>query len=223
MTIDINDITLFYEKTGTGYPLVLIHGSGEDHHIFEKLTERLKEHFTIYAFDSRNHGKSSKTDDYTYESMAEDYRQSIEELGLEQPLLVGFSDGAIIGILIETIQPETFKRMALLGLNMCPHDFQDEIIQYLEAEYKETKDPLLNMMLTQPSITYQQLSEIKTPSLVVFAEDDLFKPEMIDTILKSMPNATLKTVEEHDHGSYIINEDILYPDLMQFFDEENIK
>ena len=221
MQLEINDIQLNCEKIGEGHPVILIHGSGEDHHIFDKLTERLKNNFTVYAFDSRNHGLSTKTDDYTYESMAEDYSQAIKLLGLEKPYLVGFSDGAIIGVIIETLYPNTFGKMALLGINLQPSDFKDEILQYLEAEYAETKDPLLGMMLTQPSISLSQLEQIGTASLLVFAEDDLFKSEMIDSILESMPDSTSKIVEGHDHGSYIINEDILYPDLMQFFDDEN--
>lgn len=217
MQLGVNNIHLNYEKTGKGHPVILIHGSGEDHHIFDKLAKKLKDSFTVYAFDSRNHGLSTKTDDYTYKSMAKDYYQSINALGLEKPHLVGFSDGAIIGVIIETLYPDTFGKMALLGINLQASDFKDEIIEYMKAEYDETNDPLLNMMLTQPSISLSQLEKIVTPSLLVFAEDDLFKSEMVNSILKSMKNSTLKIVKGHDHGSYIINEDILYPDLMQFF------
>lgn len=219
MNVKVNNIELFYKKKGEGHPLVLIHGSGEDHHIFNKLTDKLKNHFTIYAFDSRNHGLSTKTDDYTYESMAKDYIEAINLLGLQQPYLVGFSDGAIIGILIEAIEPNTFGKMALLGINLQPSDFKNEIIQYMEAEYKETNDPLLNMMLTQPSISTKDLEGIDTPSLFIFAEDDLFRPEMIDSIMRSKPNSEKMIIEGHDHGSYIIDNDILYPDLIRFFDE----
>jgi len=35
MTINVNGITLYYEKTGRGEPLILLHGNGEDHTIFD--------------------------------------------------------------------------------------------------------------------------------------------------------------------------------------------
>lgn len=219
MKLNANGINLYYEKGGEGHPLVLIHGNGEDHKIFSKLKEKLEQHFTVYAFDSRNHGKSSKTNDYTYESMAEDYFQAVDLLGLNQPYLVGFSDGAIIGVLIETVYPSTFKKMALLGMNTHPQDFKNEIIEYMKTEYKNNQDPFLKMMLTQPTITVEQLSKVGSPSLVVFADNDLFKLEIINRIMISLPNSKLRIMEGHDHGSYIINEDILYPDLMSYFDE----
>ena len=82
MNIKVNGITLEYSKEGTGEPLILLHGNGEDHHIFDKLAEKLKEKFTVYAIDSRNHGKSSMTDDYSYETMAEDIFSFINALEL---------------------------------------------------------------------------------------------------------------------------------------------
>ena len=39
MNIKVNGITLEYSKEGTGEPLILLHGNGEDHHIFDKLAE----------------------------------------------------------------------------------------------------------------------------------------------------------------------------------------
>ena len=59
MYIGVNGIQLYYEKTGHGRPLIMVHGNSEDHTIFKEAVEVLKEHFTCYTPDSRGHGQSS--------------------------------------------------------------------------------------------------------------------------------------------------------------------
>ena len=145
MTLKANGIDLFYKKSGNGAPLLLLHGNGEDHTIFDVLSEKMQKHFTIYAIDSRNHGQSSKTTDFSYQTMAEDISQFITALDLKDVSIVGFSDGAIIATMLELEHPNTFKQMVLLGINLKPSDFKEENLAYLSAEYEKTKDPLLKL------------------------------------------------------------------------------
>jgi len=50
---------LHYKKAGYGPKILLaFHGFGQDHHAFDILTEEIKEHYTVYAFDLYFHGKS---------------------------------------------------------------------------------------------------------------------------------------------------------------------
>ena len=49
---------IYFEKTGNGKPLILIHGNKEDHHIFDGVIPLLENDFTVYAVDSRCHGES---------------------------------------------------------------------------------------------------------------------------------------------------------------------
>ena len=60
MFIHVNGVRLFYEKQGTGKPLILLHGNEENHRIFDEAIELLKKHYTVYAVDSRGHGQSDK-------------------------------------------------------------------------------------------------------------------------------------------------------------------
>lgn len=217
MKIEVNNITLNYIKEGNGEPLILLHGNGEDHHIFDKLIGKLKNDFTVYAIDSRNHGESSQTGNYDYEVMSEDVFQFIQKLGLKDVSIVGFSDGAIISLITEINHPSTFKRMVLLGVNLKPSDFTKESYEYLIGEYEKTKDPLIKLMLEQPNIELTEVAKVKISTFLIMAENDIYKREMLDSILEVMPYAKSKIMEGHDHGSYIIDNDILYPDLKEFF------
>jgi len=216
MTITVNGISLFYETTGEGSPLLLLHGNGEDHTIFNELAAKLATSFTVYAIDSRNQGQSQKTDDYAYEAMTEDFYAFIQTLGLGEVDLVGFSDGAIIGLMLAMKHGEVIRKMALLGVNLKPDDFTEDSYQYVKETYEETKDPLFKLMLEQPYIELDDVRNMATPTLLIAADNDIYKPDSFTRLAEVLPNAKLKIMSDHDHGSYIINQDILYPDLIQF-------
>lgn len=216
MEINTNNITLNYIKEGNGDPLILLHGNGEDLHIFDKLIDKLKIQFTVYAIDSRNHGGSSRSEDFTYKTMAEDIRRFIEKLQLKQVSIVGFSDGAIVALLLAIEHHQIFDKMVLLGVNLKPTDFKLEIYNSIVEEYERTKDPLFKMMLEQPNIELEELKGVDTPSLIIAAEDDLYHENTFQDITNTIPNAVLKIIKGHDHGSYVVNNDILYPYLREF-------
>lgn len=216
MTLKANGIDLFYKKSGNGAPLLLLHGNGEDHTIFDALSEKMQKYFTIYAIDSRNHGQSSKTTDFSYQTMAEDISQFITALDLKDVSIVGFSDGAIIATMLELEHPNTFKQMALLGINLKPSDFKEGNLAYLSAEYEKTKDPLLKLMLEEPNIELSSLKAINTHTLVVRAEDELFDDALYTEIVNTMPNAQLLIMENHSHDSYVVNSDTLFNHLIVF-------
>ena len=48
MKITVNDVSLYYEIIGAGQPLIMLHGNGEDHTLFNKAAAILSEHFTSH-------------------------------------------------------------------------------------------------------------------------------------------------------------------------------
>ena len=54
------DIELFYNKQGSGPPLLLLHGNGEDGTYFVHQIAEFSKDFTVYAIDTRGHGKSPR-------------------------------------------------------------------------------------------------------------------------------------------------------------------
>ncbi len=217
MLINIGNINLFYEKSGSGQPLLLLHGNGEDHHLFDCIAAKLANHYSVYAIDSRNHGQSSATDDYAYQTMSEDVYAFIHQLTLSPAHIIGFSDGAIIALLLALNHPLAVNKMALLGVNLKPSDFLPECYQEIEEAYAENPDPLLLLMLSEPNIELASLANIAAPTLVIGAEDDIFQPQVFHDIARTIPDAQLMIMVGHDHSSYIDNNDLLYDDFITFF------
>lgn len=217
MMENVNGVDLFYRTDGNGQPLLLLHGNGEDHTIFNELAAKMKDHFTIYAIDSRDHGKSSRTGEISYHAMTEDMFAFITKLDLKKVNIIGFSDGAIVSLMLAMRHPETISRMALLGPNLSPDDFTDESYQFIKETYDETNDPLFKLMLEQPNIKLDEIRNVTIPTLVLGGENDIYKEDTFRNIADAMPNAVLKIMEGHEHDTYIVHQAILYDDLMSFF------
>lgn len=217
MKIRANGVELFYERSGDGPPLILLHGNGEDHRIFDAIAPKLAAAFTVYAVDSRNHGQSQRTDAYSYRVMMDDVHAFIRTLGLAGVALVGFSDGAIISLLLAMHHGETVGRMALLGVNLTPDDFTEECRREIAETYEKTGDPLYRLMLEEPDITLDDVRHVAVPTLLVAGEHDIYKPGATAALAAALPNAALAIMPGHDHASYVIGQDILFPDLMRFF------
>ena len=106
MNVQVNGVILYYEKQGSGPPLVLLHGNGEDGRIFDRTAEVLAPYYTVYTIDSRCHGRSSRDVLLSYDLMAADVLAFSKALKLEKPVICGFSDGGIVALLAAIRAPE---------------------------------------------------------------------------------------------------------------------
>ncbi len=198
-------INLYYEKTGTGVPLIMLHGNGEDHTIFNKATAVLKKHFTVYAIDTRGHGKSSPVDELHYEDMANDVYEFICKLNLEKPIVYGFSDGGIVALILAIKHPEAISRIVASGVNTQPNGLNTINLLIYKITYFFTRAKRIKLMLTEPNITDTQLNNIKIPVSVTGGSKDMIKQSHLKHIADNIPNGTLTIFNGEFHGSYVVN------------------
>ena len=207
MNITVNNVNLYYEVAGSGAPLVMVHGNGETHAIFDKALPLLAEHFTCYLLDSRGHGQSQPVTEYHYADMAEDVFQFIQALGLEHVTYYGFSDGGIIGLLLAAKHPRLLEKMVISGANTRPDAVVKRIVRLFKVINFLHKNPLFELILTEPHITKEQLQAIETPTLVLAGSKDLVLEEDTRFIAESIPHATLKILPGESHTSYIVHKE----------------
>ncbi|MDR2340559.1 MAG: alpha/beta hydrolase [Deltaproteobacteria bacterium] len=217
MFVSINGAQIYYETLGSGPPMILIHGNSEDHTIFDKLAGKLKKDFSLYLPDSRNHGQSEVTELYDYDIMANDLEAFIVALGLAGVNIVGFSDGAILALKLAIKRQELIGRMALLSVNLKPADLTKEGREFIEKLYAENESRLLKLILDQPNIEDDELRHIQRPTLVVGAENDMITHSTFARVNDALPDSRLIIVPKHDHLSYVVHTDYLYPELKRFF------
>ncbi|WP_233710828.1 alpha/beta fold hydrolase [Natronococcus pandeyae] len=89
-----------YKRTGSGPPLVLVHGSGVSDHRRWKIGDvlhHLAEHATVYALDRRGRGESGDGDRYSMDREVKDVVAVVESIG-EPVTLLGHSYGANLAL-----------------------------------------------------------------------------------------------------------------------------
>jgi pimeloyl-ACP methyl ester carboxylesterase len=217
MNINVNGVNIFYKKSGQGQPLILLHGNGLDHSIFNELSAKLCKHYTVYAIDSRNHGRSDKAEDYSYDAMAEDVYALIQKLELGKVYLLGFSDGAVIALHVALRHLDVLEKVAFLGLNLKPSDLNEKNLNYYQKNYEKTGDPLFKLVLESPHIELDELKSITVPTLLIAAEKEMFRDGLFDELMMGFPNVSGKVMLGHKHETYLVHQDFLYPDLLDFF------
>jgi pimeloyl-ACP methyl ester carboxylesterase len=112
--INVNDVHLHYERTGSGEPLVLVHGSWVDHASWNALVPFLSERFDVVAYDRRGHSDSERpaSQGSTAED-ADDLAALIEALELAPTNLLTNSFGGLIALRVAGSRPELLSRMSL--------------------------------------------------------------------------------------------------------------
>lgn len=210
MNIQINNLTLNYEIHGTGKPIILLHGNSESLEIFDKLINKLKQTYMVYAIDSRCHGKSEKTKEISYDLMANDIIEFIKKLNIENPILYGFSDGGIIGLLIAMREPNLLSKLIISGANLNPSVLSKSMMLFIKITYFLTRNNLFKMMVDEPNIHPEQLKNIIIPTVVLAGEKDVVSYEHTKLIADNIKNSVLEIIPKENHGSYIIHSEKLY-------------
>lgn len=112
--LQIGKSQLYYEREGTGSPLILLAGYGVELSIWNLLRKPLAAHFDLILLDNRGAGKTQcHSNDFTLENVAEDVIALIDQLSLHKPHLLGHSMGGAIAQTIALHYPERIAKVIL--------------------------------------------------------------------------------------------------------------
>ena len=197
------DIQLHYTEHGSGEPLVLLHGNGEDSSYFEHQIAFFQDRYRVIAVDTRGHGKSPRgTAPLTLNQFADDLSAFMDELDIASAHILGFSDGANVAILFALAHPTRVKSLILNGGNLFPEGLTEQTRREIDEEYEQAVSAndenlleLLRLMIDEPHIDPAQLAALSMPTLVVAGTDDMIEEAHTRLIAESIPNAQLTLIE----------------------------
>lgn len=216
MNIEVNDIDIYYEAYGEGKPIILLHGNSETHEIFDRLIERLKNNYKVYAIDSRCHGKSEKTEEISYDLMAVDMIEFIKKLKIDKPIVYGFSDGGIIGLLVAIKQPKLLSKLIISGANLNPNGMSKSMLIISKIGYFITRNKLFKMMIKEPNISRKDLEKIEIPTYVLAGEKDVIMEEHTRLIAENIKNSKLEIIPKENHSSYVVHSEKIYDIIKKY-------
>lgn len=202
------DIQLYYTEQGTGEPLLLLHGNGEDCGYFVHQIEYFSNRYRVIAVDTRGHGRSPRGNaPFTIRQFAEDLYDFLNEHEIEQANILGFSDGGNIALTFALKYPKYVKRLILNGANLDPKGVKAGIQIPIAAGYKiascfAKKSPdarknaeMLGLMVNEPNIRPEELKGLHVKTLVIAGTKDMIKEKHTRSIYENLPDVRLVLIE----------------------------
>ena len=206
------DIQLHYTDNGNGFPLILLHGNGEDSSYFQAQTEYFSKKRRVIAVDTRGHGLSARGDKpFTLLQFAEDLKELFTSLNITKADILGFSDGGNIALIFALKYPRYVNSLVLNGANITPNglkmyvripvfiDFCICSALSFSKSMKLRRERLL-LMINQPHIPAGALSALDMPVLVITGTKDMIKRTHSKLITNSIKRAQYTEIE----GSHFI-------------------
>lgn len=200
----MTDFALSYTEYGTGQPLLLLHGNGEESGYFSAQIDAFAKRFRVITVDTRGHGRSPRgTAPFTLAQFADDLLALLNHLSIAKADILGFSDGGNIALIFALNYPGRVNRMVINGANLYPSGMKllpwlmiD--LLYLGACIAACLTPkaihrreLLALMATQPHISAEALRTLPMPVLVLAGTRDLIRDSHTRLIARSLPNGQL--------------------------------
>jgi 3-oxoadipate enol-lactonase len=111
----LNDVKLYYREEGNGTPLLLLHGLTASMLMYKNEIAQLKNNFHVIALDSRGHGKSEKTSNYTLKDHVQDVIALMDYLDIKKANIMGISMGSYIAQGVAIKSPERVEKLILVS------------------------------------------------------------------------------------------------------------
>ena len=199
------NIQLHFTKTGSGPPLLLLHGNGEDGTYFAHQISEFSRDFTVYAIDTRGHGRSPRgTAPFTLSQFADDLLAFMEGQRIPQADILGFCDGGNIALLFALRYPDRVRRLILNGANLDPKGVKTSvqlpvvlgyhIASLFRAPKARANAEQLGLMVNEPHIAPAELRKLSMPVLVIAGDRDMIRDDHTRLIAESIPGAKLAII-----------------------------
>ena len=114
--VQIDGMQMYYEVSGAGEPLIVLHGAYMNIPSMGEIVPRLAETHRIYALEFQGHGRTTDIDrPITYQNLADDVAAFMDSVGLESADVFGYSVGAIVGLQLAIRHPERIRKLVALS------------------------------------------------------------------------------------------------------------
>ena len=219
--IDLTGGRVWYEESGTGEPVILIHGGAVDGRFFKDNVPALAERFRVINMDLWGHGRSPDRDGpFSLRSFAADAADLIERVAGGRAHVVGHSIGAVVALALALARPEVVDRLVMIsgGYDVradppSPMSIDDMVagtVAFLGSTYGEVspdgeehfavvtrKD--FEMSAREPMLSAEEVGTIASRTLVMVADDDITSLEHSVDMYRAIPGSELAVVPGTSH------------------------
>ena len=194
--VEVNGMTMFYETSGEGDPLVVLHGAYMNIPSMGAIIPELAETHKVYALEFQGHGRTTDIDrPITYPNLADDVAAFMDKVGLQKADVFGYSMGAAAGLQLAIRHPEKVDRLIAASVVYDVKGWQPEYLAFIPqmnvemfvnmpfaADYKKlAADPngfpklveKLIQLEKEPMAWEADVKKLKVPVLIIAGDADV--------------------------------------------------
>ncbi|MGB1237160.1 MAG: alpha/beta fold hydrolase [Pseudomonadales bacterium] len=162
---------LHHQISGSGEPLIILHGLFGTLENWGAQTLELSQYFQVISVDLRNHGRSPHSDVMSYEAMADDIQQLMQELTIERAHIMGHSMGGKVAMQLALSQPQLINKLIIADIAPVSYEpHHDEIFAGLNAIK-------LAELTSRKDADNALASHVQTPAVRAFLLKNLYRDE----------------------------------------------
>lgn len=194
--VEVNGMQMYYEVSGEGEPLVVLHGAYMNIPSMGEIIPLLAKTHKVYALEFQGHGRTTDIDrPITYPNLADDVAVFMDKVGLQKADVFGYSMGAAAGLQLAIRHPEKVDQFAAASVAYDAKGWQPEFLAFIPqmnvdmfvnmpfaAEYKKLAAnpdgfPALVAKLIQlekePMAWEEDVKKLKAPVLIISGDADV--------------------------------------------------
>lgn len=194
--VEVNAMQLYYEVSGAGDPLIVLHGAYMNIPSMGAIIPKLAETHKVYALELQGHGRTTDiARPITYPAMADDVAAFMDAVGLSKADVFGYSMGSIVGLQLAIRHPAKVNKLAAASVAYDLRGWQPEfsaaipqmtvemIVQMPFAEEYKKLAPNPNgfpelarkliALEKEPMAWEADVKALKTPVLIIVGDADV--------------------------------------------------
>ena len=194
--VEVNDMQTYYEVSGEGDPLIVLHGAYMNIPSMGAIIPKLTETHKVYALEFQGHGRTSDIDrPITYPNLADDVAAFMDAVGIEKADVFGYSMGAAAGLQLAIRHPKRVNKLVAASVAYDAEGWQPEFkafipqmtvemfvnMPFAEDYRKLAADPdgfpaLVEKLIAlehEPIVWEADVKALKTPVLIITGDADV--------------------------------------------------
>ncbi|MEO8016415.1 MAG: alpha/beta hydrolase [Pseudomonadota bacterium] len=201
--VQANGIKYYYEISGQGEPLLLLHGGLGSTGMFQPILPAFQDHRQVIAIDLQGHGRTELgSRKISLIDLGDDVAAVLTKLGYKNLDVMGYSFGGGVAFRLAVQHPELVRRLALVSVGFATEGFYAEMREQqkqLNAGFAEQMKPtpmyqsyvavaprpedfprLLQAMGDLMREHYDYSADVKKltmPTMLIFGDSDMYRPE----------------------------------------------
>jgi pimeloyl-ACP methyl ester carboxylesterase len=235
-------VRTYYETHGEREPLVLLHGGFATAESWAMQIPALAERYRLYVPERRGHGRTPDVaGPMTYEMMAADTAAFLDAAGSGTAHLLGWSDGAVVGMLVALRRPELVRKLGVIGQyfnfdGQVPqframidywgselpeelHEVYDRVSPDGPEHFPVVLEKMMRMWREEPEIALPELARVGVPALVMQGDDDIVKVEHSAALADTLPDAQLAVIPGSSHLAPLEKPDLVNRLILEFLSD----